>query len=223
MLFYWWLCWWLTPNLLTHLAFSTRAPACLPVSSEEVRIARWFPPHCCVHSVRHALTITKQVLRVSGFHVCFSEKPVFTSCGSDTKHKEGDRQNATLEGKGGAAWLRDDITELSIQLVRLHKRCFVLHEIKVPFKQMHKWNLKSHNLHNTQDNNCGSFHYTFPTATSPRFLLSEWKQSSQHLKLKLTQCRPSPAKLPDFPSLLSECFTSDIIRLQDAVTAGTDV
>lgn len=159
-----------TPNLLTHLAFSTRAPACLPVSSEEVRIARWFPPHCCVHSVRHALTITKQVLRVSRFHVCFSEKPVFTSCGSDTKHKEGDRQNATLEGKGGVAWLRDDITEFSIQLsVRLHKRCFVLHEIKVPFKQMHKWNLKSHNLHKIQDNNCGSFHYTFPTATSPGF------------------------------------------------------
>lgn len=67
------------------------------------------------------------------------------------KTQRGDRQNATLEGKGGVAWLRDDITELSIQLVRLHKRCFVLHEIKVPLKQMQKWNLKSHNLHKKQD------------------------------------------------------------------------
>lgn len=56
-------------------------------------------------------------------------------------------QRAILEGKGGVAWLRDDITVRSIQLLRLHKRCFVLHESKFPFKQMHKWNMKSHNLH----------------------------------------------------------------------------
>lgn len=138
------------------------------------------------------------------------------------KTQRGDGQKATLEGKGGVAWLRDDITELSIQLVRLHKSCFVLHESKVPFKQMHKWNLTSHNLHKKQDNNW-LFPLHIPYSNFSRFLLSEWKQSSQHLELKLTQCRPSPAMLPDFPSLLSECFTSDIIWLQDPVTAGTDV
>ncbi len=141
------------------------------------------------------------------------------------KIQRGNGQKATLDGKtwmGGVAWLRDDITETSIQLLRLHRRCFVLHESKVPLKQMHKWNLKSHNLHKQQNNNY-LFLLHMPCCKFSRFLLSKWKQSSQHLELKLTQCRRSLEMLPDFPSFLSESFTSDIIWLQDAVTARTDV
>lgn len=130
-------------------------------------------------------------------------------------------QKATLDGNtwmGGVAWLRHDITETSVQLLRLHRQCFVLHESKVPVKQMHKWNLKSHNLHKQQNNNCISFYYTFPAENFPG-LFSRNENSSQHLELRLTQCRRSPETLPDFPSFLSESFTSDIIWLQDAVTA----
>ncbi len=61
------------------------------------------------------------------------------------KIQRGNAQKATLDGNswmGGVAWLRHDIIETSVQLLRLHRQCFVLHESKVPLKQMHKMKLE---------------------------------------------------------------------------------